>query len=103
MLDFIGVWLLHCHMEWHAETGLVATLIEAPLELQGQRKLQRIPMEQLKMCTTTGTELPTEMLEELGQPAEPEKQTEAEAVTDVEDAMEHREQETMYVNNDASH
>jgi iron transport multicopper oxidase len=25
-----GVWLLHCHIEWHVEAGLVATIIEAP-------------------------------------------------------------------------
>lgn len=25
-----GVWLLHCHVEWHVEAGLVATIIEAP-------------------------------------------------------------------------
>lgn len=31
-----GVWLFHCHIEWHMETGLVATMIEAPYELQRQ-------------------------------------------------------------------
>lgn len=25
-----GVWLLHCHVEWHVEAGLMATIIEAP-------------------------------------------------------------------------
>ena len=28
--DNPGVWLLHCHIEWHVEGGLVATIIEAP-------------------------------------------------------------------------
>jgi iron transport multicopper oxidase len=28
--DNPGVWLLHCHIEWHVEAGLVATIIEAP-------------------------------------------------------------------------
>ncbi|KAJ5241234.1 Multicopper oxidase abr1 [Penicillium citrinum] len=28
--DNPGVWLLHCHIEWHVEAGLTATLIEAP-------------------------------------------------------------------------
>ena len=28
--DNPGVWLLHCHIEWHVESGLVATIIEAP-------------------------------------------------------------------------
>lgn len=34
-----GVWLLHCHMEWHAVAGLTATIVEAPLELQGSQKI----------------------------------------------------------------
>ena len=34
--DNPGVWLLHCHMEWHVAAGLTATIIEAPLELQKQ-------------------------------------------------------------------
>ncbi|KAJ5148876.1 hypothetical protein N7448_000454 [Penicillium atrosanguineum] len=28
--DNPGVWLLHCHVEWHVEAGLMATIIEAP-------------------------------------------------------------------------
>ncbi|KAJ5280342.1 Multicopper oxidase type 2 [Penicillium angulare] len=28
--DNPGVWLLHCHIEWHVEAGLTATIIEAP-------------------------------------------------------------------------
>ncbi|KAJ5573745.1 Multicopper oxidase abr1 [Penicillium hispanicum] len=28
--DNPGVWLLHCHIEWHVESGLIATIIEAP-------------------------------------------------------------------------
>ena len=28
--DNPGVWLFHCHVEWHVETGLLATIIEAP-------------------------------------------------------------------------
>jgi iron transport multicopper oxidase len=34
-----GVWLLHCHMEWHVVAGLTATIIEAPLELQKQQQI----------------------------------------------------------------
>jgi iron transport multicopper oxidase len=30
-----GVWLFHCHIEWHVVMGLVATIIEAPEELRG--------------------------------------------------------------------
>ncbi|KAG0183291.1 hypothetical protein DFQ28_001822 [Apophysomyces sp. BC1034] len=28
--DNPGVWFFHCHIEWHLETGLAATFIEAP-------------------------------------------------------------------------
>lgn len=28
--DNPGVWLLHCHIEWHVEAGMMATIIEAP-------------------------------------------------------------------------
>ena len=31
-----GVWIIHCHMEWHVDAGLTATLIEAPTQLQAQ-------------------------------------------------------------------
>lgn len=34
-----GVWILHCHMEWHVDAGLIATLIEAPLQIQEQEKI----------------------------------------------------------------
>jgi len=32
--DNPGVWLFHCHIEWHVASGLSITLIESPLELQ---------------------------------------------------------------------
>lgn len=31
-----GVWIIHCHMEWHVDAGLTATLVEAPRQLQAQ-------------------------------------------------------------------
>lgn len=32
--DNPGVWLFHCHIEWHVASGLTATMIEAPLAVQ---------------------------------------------------------------------
>lgn len=29
-----GIWLFHCHIEWHIEAGLVMTFIEDPIQLQ---------------------------------------------------------------------
>lgn len=51
--DNPGVWLFHCHIEWHVEMGLTATIIEAPEQLRGRR----IPQAQLDMCKIQG--LPT--------------------------------------------
>ena len=45
--DNPGVWLFHCHIEWHVVSGLVATFVVAPDVLQ--RKLH-VPKEQLRIC-----------------------------------------------------
>ena len=42
-----GVWLFHCHIEWHVASGLVATMIEAPLDLQSTITL---PSDHLQAC-----------------------------------------------------
>lgn len=41
-----GVYLFHCHVEWHVEMGLTATLIEAPERLVGYR----IPQGHIDVC-----------------------------------------------------
>ncbi|MCJ1393552.1 hypothetical protein MMC18_006427 [Xylographa bjoerkii] len=46
-----GVWLFHCHIEWHVEAGLSATMVEAPEVLQAQ---QRIPPEGFETCVSDG-------------------------------------------------
>lgn len=45
--DNPGVWLFHCHIEWHVFSGLTATLIEAPEELQASLK---VPDDQIQAC-----------------------------------------------------
>ncbi|RCH93210.1 hypothetical protein CU097_009834 [Rhizopus azygosporus] len=37
--DNPGVWFFHCHIEWHLESGLAATFIEAPDVVQQRMKL----------------------------------------------------------------
>jgi iron transport multicopper oxidase len=32
--DTPGVWLFHCHIDWHMSQGLALTLIEAPEQIQ---------------------------------------------------------------------
>ena len=46
--DNPGVWLFHCHIEWHIQSGLLATFIEAP-EIMQQRFT--IPQDHLDVCT----------------------------------------------------
>ncbi|OAA79252.1 iron transport multicopper oxidase FET3 precursor [Akanthomyces lecanii RCEF 1005] len=46
-----GVWLFHCHIEWHVVSGLMATFVEAPLELQKQFT---IPQNHLDNCAAAG-------------------------------------------------
>ena len=54
--DNPGVWLFHCHIEWHVDSGLVATMVEAPLELQ---KRLTVPKEHYAACATSNPPIPT--------------------------------------------
>ncbi|KAK5628579.1 hypothetical protein RRF57_004294 [Xylaria bambusicola] len=49
-----GVFLLHCHIEWHVEMGLTVTLIEAPERLVHYK----IPQDHIDICKAQG--IPTE-------------------------------------------
>ncbi|KAI9695423.1 MAG: hypothetical protein M1820_008608 [Bogoriella megaspora] len=49
--DNPGVWLFHCHIEWHVDSGLIATLIEAPLALQ---ETLEIPEDHYQVCRDQG-------------------------------------------------
>ncbi|OTB09252.1 putative ferroxidase [Hypoxylon sp. CI-4A] len=48
--DNPGVFLFHCHVEWHVEMGLSATLIEAPDKLVNYT----IPQDHLDACDAMG-------------------------------------------------
>ena len=51
--DNPGIWLFHCHIEWHVTSGLMATFVEAPLDLQ--RSLGgKIPEDHRQACVDTG-------------------------------------------------
>jgi iron transport multicopper oxidase len=41
------VWLFHCHIEWHVMSGLVATFVEAPLEIQ---QVIVVPQNHFDVC-----------------------------------------------------
>lgn len=43
-----GVWLFHCHVDWHLEQGLAIVLVEAPEDLQNY---QSIPANHFESCS----------------------------------------------------
>lgn len=49
--DNPGVWIFHCHIEWHLEQGLAMVMIEAPTQLQAQ---QSIPTDHYSVCNAAG-------------------------------------------------
>jgi iron transport multicopper oxidase len=49
--DNPGIWLFHCHIEWHTAVGLIATLIEAPLDLQSALT---VPEDHFQACKAQG-------------------------------------------------
>lgn len=49
-----GVWFFHCHINWHLDSGLAATMIEAPLDLQ---KTLQIPANHFDVCRASDTKV----------------------------------------------
>lgn len=47
--DNPGINLLHCHIEWHVQSGLTATMIEAPDRIEFEA-----PQDHLDMCRAQG-------------------------------------------------
>ncbi|KAE9391811.1 Cupredoxin [Gymnopus androsaceus JB14] len=50
--DNPGVWFLHCHMEWHLESGLAIQFVEAPFEAQALSG--NIPSDMYSNCKKLG-------------------------------------------------
>lgn len=50
--DSPGINLFHCHTEWHVESGLTVTFIEAPTELQAMKPY--IPVSHRDVCDKHG-------------------------------------------------
>ncbi|KAF1983986.1 multicopper oxidase [Aulographum hederae CBS 113979] len=50
--DNPGIWLFHCHIEWHVASGLIATMVEAPLLLQNSLS---IPPSHYDTCRASNT------------------------------------------------
>ncbi|OCT50136.1 Iron transport multicopper oxidase FET3 [Cladophialophora carrionii] len=56
--DNPGVWLFHCHIEWHVDSGLVMTFVEQPLVLQ-ETLPSRIPADHYAACAAMEPPMPT--------------------------------------------
>ena len=51
--DNPGIWLFHCHIEWHIVSGLVATMVEAPTAMQaGGAAALSLPADHLAACNS---------------------------------------------------
>lgn len=50
--DNPGIWLFHCHIEWHVQSGLMATFVEAPLERR--KGLTALPEDHRAACAAAG-------------------------------------------------
>jgi iron transport multicopper oxidase len=51
-----GVWIFHCHIEWHVDSGLTMTFIEDPLMLQ---ETLTIPDDHYAACAALDPPMPT--------------------------------------------
>ncbi|KAL3240129.1 ferroxidase FET5 [Nakaseomyces bracarensis] len=49
--DNPGVWIFHCHVDWHLEQGLAAIFVESPLILQERETLSQ---NYLDVCSAAG-------------------------------------------------
>ncbi len=58
-----GVWLLHCHIDWHMVAGFMSTLVEAPSKIKNT--MTYLPADHKAACsqyfapTSTPTQIPT--------------------------------------------
>jgi hypothetical protein len=50
--DNPGIWLFHCHIDWHLASGLAAVMVEAPEEIQQNMV---IPEDHYQVCHDSGT------------------------------------------------
>jgi iron transport multicopper oxidase len=49
--DNPGIWFFHCHIQWHMDSGLAVTFVEAPLEIQERIT---VPQDFLDNCAADG-------------------------------------------------
>jgi iron transport multicopper oxidase len=49
--DNPGIWIFHCHIEWHMDVGLAAIFVEAPMYIQEHFT---VPENHYEICNASG-------------------------------------------------
>ena len=58
--DNPGVWIFHCHIEWHVDSGLIMTFVEAPEQLRANLSAtQTVPQNHFDACNALSPPTPT--------------------------------------------
>ncbi|KPI42463.1 Iron transport multicopper oxidase FET3 [Cyphellophora attinorum] len=58
--DNPGVWIFHCHIEWHVSSGLIMTFVEAPEQLRANLSASHtVPQDHFDACNALSPPVPT--------------------------------------------
>lgn len=58
--DNPGVWIFHCHIEWHVASGLIMTFVEAPEQLRANLSASHVvPQDHFDACNALSPPMPT--------------------------------------------
>lgn len=57
--DNPGVWIFHCHIEWHVDSGLIMTFVEAPEQLRSNLSATNlVPQNHFDSCSANSPAMP---------------------------------------------
>ncbi|ETN46362.1 uncharacterized protein HMPREF1541_00546 [Cyphellophora europaea CBS 101466] len=57
--DNPGVWIFHCHIEWHVDSGLIMTFVEAPEQFRANvSAANTIPQDHFDACNANSPAMP---------------------------------------------
>ena len=58
--DNPGVWIFHCHIEWHVDSGLIMTFVEAPEQFRANISASPgvIPQDHFDACNANSPAMP---------------------------------------------
>ena len=76
--DNPGVWLFHCHIDWHVQAGLVSSIIEAPDEIRSFSG--QIPASMTAACSSPAFHSPVPTNEPTNRPTSSSPSTKPSAI-----------------------